>query len=138
SGDVTLNIRHDLPLLLNRAVGLLSEHRAAQERRFETYQRTEVPDAKAHDLMIRAVDGQVLPGSKIPKVLQEWRQPRHAEFRAGGKTAWRLFNAFTESLKPGLESLPKRTKALHRLLDRTCGLIIPAAKEKLPAFIDGV
>jgi len=48
-------------------------------------------------------------------------EPRHAEFRAG-KTAWRLFNAFTEAMKGDLDALPRRTQALHGLLDAACGL----------------
>ncbi|MFO1437570.1 MAG: hypothetical protein U1F81_04555 [Verrucomicrobiaceae bacterium] len=36
---------------------------------------------------------------------------------------WSLFNAFTESLKDGnLAELPKRTEALHGLLDTHVGL----------------
>jgi len=36
---------------------------------------------------------------------------------------WSLFNAFTESLKDGsLAELPKRTEALHGLLDSHVGL----------------
>ena len=36
--------------------------------------------------------------TRLPAVLREWREPRHPEFREG-RTAWRLFNAFTEALK---------------------------------------
>jgi hypothetical protein len=57
-------------------------------------------------------------------VLREWRAPRHNEFRAGGRTAWRLFNAFTEGLKGNLDALPRRTQALHGLLDGACGLAV--------------
>jgi hypothetical protein len=61
--------------------------------------------------------------TRIPRVLREWREPRHPEFREG-RTAWRLFNAFTESLKGGLDALPGRTQALHGLLDGACGLAV--------------
>jgi hypothetical protein len=43
-----------------------------------------------------------------------------------GRTAWRLFNAFTEALKGNLDVLPRRTQALHDLLDTTCGLAVSA------------
>jgi hypothetical protein len=121
----TLYIERDLPHLVHRAVGLLDDLRFTQERRFLTYQQTELADAQAHDLTIRAVDAQVLPVTKIPDLLQEWRAPRHPEFR-DGRTAWRLFNAFTEVLKGRLTELPKRCEALHGLLDPACGLVVPA------------
>ena len=46
---------------------------------------------------------------------------RHDAFE--GRNVWSLFNAFTESLKDGnLAELPKRTEALHGLLDTHVGL----------------
>ena len=39
------------------------------------------------------------------------------------RNVWSLFNAFTETLKDGnLAELPKRTEALHGLLDVVVGL----------------
>jgi len=124
----TVYIQRDLPQLVHRAVGMLTHLRDTQEQRFLTYQRTEVTDALAHDLAVRAIDAQIVPVTKLPDLLQQWREPNHAEFREG-KTAWRLFNAFTEILKGRLTELPKRSQALHGLLDGACGLIIPAANE---------
>ena len=80
-----------------------------------------VSDGAAHDLVIQSLDARVVPVTRIPDVLREWREPRHSEFREG-RTAWRLFNAFTESLKGRLDALPTRTQALHGLLDCVCGL----------------
>lgn len=56
----------------------------------------------------------------IPDVLHEWREPKHDAFE--GRNVWSLFNAFTESLKGNLAELPKRTEALHGLLDTHVGL----------------
>jgi hypothetical protein len=53
-------------------------------------------------------------------VLTEWRTPRQPEFAAGGMTAWRLFIAFSETLKGGLDYLPRRTQALHGLMGIAC------------------
>ena len=64
----------------------------------------------------------VLPVTKLPLALSEWRAPRHAEFREG-KTAWRFFNSITEAAKGGnIQNLPRRTQALHGLLDAAVGL----------------
>ena len=68
-------------------------------------------------------DAMVLPASRLPVLLEEWRRPRHREFTEGGRTAWRLFNAFTEAIKGrNLAVLPKRTQVLHGLMDSACGL----------------
>jgi hypothetical protein len=39
----------------------------------------------------------VLPASRLPKVIEAWDEPRHEEFVP--RTAWSLFNAFTEVQK---------------------------------------
>jgi hypothetical protein len=125
----TAHIERDLPQLVERAVGMLSDLRNTQERRFATYQTHELTDSGAHDLIIQALDSRIVPVTKIPDVLQEWREPRHAEFREG-RTAWRLFNAFTEILKGNLGELPRRTQALHGLMDSTCGMVLPGTVYK--------
>jgi hypothetical protein len=89
----------------------------------EAYKAQRIRDKTAHDVMIRAVESRALPVTALPTVIQEWQEPQHDEFRLDGKTAWRLFNAFTEGLKGrSLTSLPKRSQRLHGLLDRVCHL----------------
>ncbi len=117
----TTNVERDLPQLIEAAVGRLGDLRRVQEQRFLTYRQHELTDAAAHDLIVRAVDARVVPVMRIPEVLREWREPRHPEFR-DGRTAWRLFNSFTEALKGHLDALPRRTQALHGLLDTHVGL----------------
>lgn len=119
----TAHVERDLPMLIERAVGKLGDMRHTQETRFLGYKQHELTDSHAHDLIIAALDAQVMPVTRIPDVLQEWRNPRHSEFAANGKTAWRLFQAMTEVLKGNIDALPRRTQALHGLLDVACGLI---------------
>jgi hypothetical protein len=47
--------------------------------------------------MAEAVKANVLPGSRLPKVIDAWEEPSHEEFAP--RTAWSLFNAFTEVQK---------------------------------------
>lgn len=129
SGDVAIACRHtrfierDLPQIVHTAVGRLADLRGQQDERIGKYQETELAHATAHDLVIRALDARVVPVTQVPAVLDEWRQPSHEEFAADGKTAWRLFNAFTETWKGrNLATLPRRSQALHGLLDAVCGL----------------
>jgi hypothetical protein len=119
----TVHVERDLPSLIERAVGRLGDLRRTQEERFVAYKHHELTDGPAHDLIVRSLDAGVVPVTRIPAVLAEWREPRHPEFREG-RTTWRLFNAFTESLKGRLDALPRRTQALHGLLDTECGLAV--------------
>jgi Domain of unknown function (DUF932) len=129
SAEVTIARRHtryverDLPRVVHTAVGRLADLRGQQDRRIDTYRQTQLSDPEVHDLVVRAVDAQALPVTQLPQLLAEWRTPSHAEFAADGPTAWRLFNAFTEVWKGrNLVALPRRSQALHGLLDAACGL----------------
>jgi hypothetical protein len=127
SGEVQFARKHtrfinrDLPQLTERAIGQLMAKWHDQDKRISTYKRSELDDTVAHDLIIRSTDVSVISNRMIPAVLKEWREPRHEEFEA--RNAWVLFNSFTEALKDGsLAELPKRTQALHGLLDTHVGL----------------
>jgi Domain of unknown function (DUF932) len=130
SGEIVLSRRHtihiqrDLPQLVNRAVGQLGDLRHQQDERIDAYKHTRLADLQAHDLFVRAVDSRVLPVTKLPHALKEYREPSHAEFLDNGqRTAWTFFNSVTEVLKGRtLDALPRRTQALHGLLDSACGL----------------
>ncbi len=136
SGEVKLARKHttyierDLPVLVSRALGRLTDLRHTQERRFIAYKEQRLSDSQVNDVVIQALDARVLPVTRIPDVLKEWRQPAHEAF--GDKTAWRLFNGFTEVLKGCLDRLPLRTTALHGILDATCGLVVP----QVPQVVD--
>jgi hypothetical protein len=114
-------INRDLPQLVERAVGRLMEKWHDQDQRIAAYRESEIDDRVAHDLIIRATDVRVCSNRLIPAVLTEWRKPQYPQFES--RNVWSLFNSFTESLKEGnLVDLPKRTEALHGLLDVHVGL----------------
>jgi len=94
-----------------------------QDTRLSTYKLADIDDRTAHDLVIRSCDVGVVPNRTIPEVLREWREPRHEAFQP--RNVWSLFNAFTEALKGNLIELPRRSEALHGLLDSHVGLAAP-------------
>lgn len=54
-----------------------------------------------------------------------WGRPRQENSAEWGRTAWRLFNGFTEVIKGrNLAVLPKRTQVLHGLMDSACGIAV--------------
>lgn len=129
SGEVKFARKHtrfimrDLPQLVSRSIGQLMAKWHDQDKRIAAYKAAALDESDAHDLIIRACDVGVCSNRFIPAVLREWREPRHEVFEH--RDAWSLFNAFTEALKEGnLAELPKRTEALHGLLDTRVGLAL--------------
>jgi hypothetical protein len=128
SGEVKLARKHtrfivrDLPNLVQQGMGRMLEKWHDQTIRFSRYKQENITDAGAHDLIIRATDVGVCSHRLIRAVLHEWREPKHQAFQE--RNVWSLFNSFTEALKEGaLSELPKRTEALHALLDSHVGLV---------------
>jgi len=127
SGEVKFARKHtrfinrDLPQLVERAVGRLMDKWNDQDLRIAAYRENQIEDRIAHDLIIRATDVGVCSNRLIPSILHAWREPRHPRFE--NRNVWSLFNSFTEALKDSsLAELPKRTEALHGLLDIHVGL----------------
>lgn len=143
SGEVLIGrkhtrfIRRDLPLLIPRAFGRLGHERQNMERRVAAYKGADLSDKDAHDLIVRAmVDSRIFPPSRLPDVVGQWRAPAHEEFEP--RTAWSLFNAFTEVAKPrrpdaqaALETLSKRTRNLQGFLDAQLTLTFETAGQAL-------
>lgn len=93
----TLHVFRDLPDLIYRMLSQVSSMKSRIEAEIAAMKALELRPADAHHLMIEAVRGRVLPAAWLPKVIHEWDEPKHQEFR--GRTAWSLMNAFTEIAK---------------------------------------
>jgi Domain of unknown function (DUF932) len=131
SGSVTVfrkhtkNLHDDLPQRVRKAVEALPNIFHAIDQRFLDYRRTAMPDVKAHDIIIKALDNQVIGTHQIPVVLKEWRTPKHPQFGQDGKTAWRLFNAFTEAFKgTSIWTNANRGLRFQRFFDAETGLFM--------------
>ena len=126
SGEVSIGRKHtrhimrDLPHVLQNAMGRLMVKWVGQKARYECYKNTGLTDSRVNDFLIKSLDAGVIPNAMITKVLKEWRMPTHPDF--DGRNAWSLFNAYTEVLKGNLDMLPKRSIALHGLMDNYVGL----------------
>ena len=67
--------------------------------------------------MIKSMDKQVITNSLIPKVLQDWRNPRHEEFSP--RNMWSFNNCFTEIFKEykNPEQMETRSINLTKVMD---------------------
>lgn len=125
----TVNIMRDLPTLIIGAVGQTRVMAAQQEQRYERYQIARVKDAVANDAIIRMLQLGVITTSRVEKVVNEYYEPTFDEHldANGERTTWTLFNAATAALKgTGLATLPRRTIALHGLIDQTADYALAA------------
>jgi len=127
SGEIRIARRHtrfimrDIPRLTANAVGQLSLSWNKMEDRINHYREHELSDAVVHDLCVRSIDVGAITASQLPRVVKEWREPRHPEFK--DRNVWSFFNSTTEVLKEsGLSQVSRRTIALHGLLDAEVGL----------------
>lgn len=117
--DESIGIRPMIRETIGRVIAL-SE---VQENRFEAYKRGNLLRGEAEVLMIEMLRAGVVSTQQLPKVVQQWDTPDHEEF-ARNRNGWRMFNAVTEALKGSSPmDLPRRTAALHRMLDQHFGLI---------------
>lgn len=115
-------ITRDLVGLVDRAVGILGDHRQQQDNRIAAYKTHGLTDAAAHDVLINAMDARIIGTCQLPKVLEQWRAPKHDDFRP--RTAWSIFNAFTEIIRGNAETSLIRTQRLHGLMDSVCGIAL--------------
>ena len=115
----TRYIRRDLVGLVQTSIGKLMSAWHEQDKRIARYKQRELTDEVVHDIAVRSVDVGVLPNRKLPDLLKEWREPHYEDFQP--RTAWSLFNGYTEILKGNLAELPRRTERLHGLLDSEIG-----------------
>ena len=113
----TKRILDDLPGLIRQGIARFPSQVESQQRLFERLQETPLDNPGVHDLLVRAAATGVISYSGIRKVRQEWFTPSQAAFFP--RTAWSLFNAFTEvakSYEPIARS--QRTLALTGLFRR--------------------
>ena len=112
----TLNVRSRLPILISKAMGLLTEHRRNQSLRVSSYINTELDDLHVSQAIVKAVRQKIICPSMVGKLLREWDQPSFDEFKP--RTVWSLHNCFTHILKSiNPIDLPARTVALNSLCD---------------------
>ena len=113
----TTNIIADLPRVLSDAVARVVSHWNDMGKRIELYKQTEISRDRAADLLIDLVDSKAFPARDIYSAVQEFRNPRHEEFKGG--TLWTLYNSITENLKSSdLTKLPFRTMTTQSIFDR--------------------
>lgn len=101
------------------AVGSLPSFLEQEALRIERMRAAELDGDQADALILRGFERGIVGARELPRVLQQWRNPPHEEFRP--RTAWALLNAFTSAVKERGGSQPQsyanQTMRLNALLD---------------------
>lgn len=103
SGDVTAARKHtvhvlrDLPDMVYRMLSRVCDQRGRIDLEISTMKERGLNAVEADHLIVEAVRRRAITPSRLTRVLQEWERPKHSEFSS--RTAWSLFNAFTEVLR---------------------------------------
>ncbi len=92
------------------AVVKLNQFKEDEGKRIAAMRVTEVTGDRADSLILSAFEKGILTTPHLPKVIKEWRTPRHGEF--AGRTYWSLFNAFTSALGDRATANPHRYATL--------------------------
>lgn len=126
SGEETIARKHtkfilrDLPVLVREALGKFQLFKTYQDKLFMNLSQTFIEQKQVHDVICKAMRADAIPATWIPRVLNEWDNPSHGEFRM--RTAWSLFNAVTEVMKPTFAKNPlvgsERTILLTQLFQQ--------------------
>ena len=93
----TVNVFRDLPDLIYRMLSKVSSMQSRIHAEIAAMKDRELSPETADHVMVETVRRNVLPASSLPKVIDAWEQPAHEDFVP--RTAWSLFNAFTEVAK---------------------------------------
>lgn len=122
----TGKIMEDLPQMVKEAMTTLMAKKQGIVDRVAAYRKFEIDNAAANDLILRAaIEFDIVPVTRAPKVWKQWMAPNHPEFRE--RTLWSLHNAFTEVMKyANTEDVVRQSAALHNLLDNVVkGIRLP-------------
>lgn len=127
----TLNVWDRLPGMVHEAVGTLPGQFELQEARFDEYKRKELTSETGDAALVEMIRRDIITGSNLARALKEWDEPSHEE-HAETRSAWRLMQAVTESLKAPIDpetnrptraaapAAMERTVRMTRFLDEVC------------------
>ena len=72
----TVNVFRDLPDLIYRMLSQVSSMRERTNGEIAAMKVRELSSPAAHHLMVEAIQANVLPASRLPKVIEAWEEPR--------------------------------------------------------------
>ena len=96
----TTNIASRLPELVRESVKRIPMLAEAQEQAFDDLRNMELSPEDGDNLLVDIYRRGGFSSPQLTRAIDEWHEPSHGEHAAQGWSAWRLFNAGTEAIKP--------------------------------------
>lgn len=120
----TLNGMRAFGTAIGSAVASLASFQEAEGLRIRRMAETELTPAMASHVILTALRRGIISSLQLPRICKEWEEPTYEDFRP--RTAWSLFNAFTEVLKPRAVAAPQAFVAQTIRLN---GLMLPEGQD---------
>lgn len=120
----TTNIMADLPAIIARAIGQLTESWVKTDARIDNYKAIEIDDRTAHDLILRGFQAGACGSTQVVKILEQWHSPQHDAFEE--RSLWALQNAFTNVWRGNTLNTANRSSQLFGLLDTFAASRLPS------------
>lgn len=120
----TTNIMRDLPAIIARAIGQLTDSWITNDARIDNYQSVGIDDRIAHDLILRGFQAGACGKTQIADILGQWHAPEHENFEA--RNLWSLQNAFTNVWRGNTLNTANRSSQLYSVLDTFAACAKPA------------
>jgi hypothetical protein len=112
---------------ISAAVASLGSFAEVEAERVRRMQEESVTDDRAHALILRAYLRDLVSFKLLHEIVHQWEEPAYDEW--GGKTLWRLANAFTwamaEVAKRNPNDYANRTMRLNQMLSPFAGSSAP-------------
>lgn len=124
----TINGMKAFGTAIGSAVASLTSFKEAEELRIRRMAEMELRPPQASHIILQAYRRGIISSLQLPLVCNTWEEPPHKDFAP--RTAWSLFNAFTEVLKPRAISAPQQFVSSTIRLN---GLMLPEAAKGDPA-----
>jgi len=113
----TSRIIDDLEEVISRGTAEVLAAKRDMEETYELYKSTAFDDAYVDHLLMQMYRDDIINATGISKVHNQWHQP---DLDWGSKSAWRLFNAATYTMKGRSLDDPRKTNKLHTLIKEAC------------------
>ena len=107
---------HVLQQLMLDAFARLIDAKQTRDVKIARMKNAYLSDAKAHDVIVKAMRAGACAPSHVGRIVDQWHQPEHEAF-AHDRTAWRLQNAFTNVWRGATNQTPQRSAALANVID---------------------
>lgn len=124
----TTYLSRRLPGLISQVVQKIPELAIAQDAKFSAYKDYEFTNPRAGDAALVEIFRQGgLSAAQLGKAVREYDSPAYKEHAEFGNSAWLVFNAVTEALKPAGERvnthlIAQRTEIADRFLSNLVGI----------------